>query len=77
MNGKVCMDNVVKFENLADDLSKVSQLLGLPDLSADLPHAKASPAGQRSQYKQLYGPKERAIVKNLCAEEFTAFESAE
>jgi hypothetical protein len=59
-NGELCVDFVIRFEQLADDLAKVCRRIGLPPLT--LPHLKSGLRKDGRSYRDYYGEATRAIV---------------
>lgn len=65
IRGRLAVDRVLRYENLADELGEVWEHLGLPG-TPDLPHAKgqARPAGH---YRDLYTDASRERVRQVFA----------
>jgi len=68
-NGKIIVDFIGKFENLEDDLLKVSRILGAS--INDLPHLNST---SHQSYKTYYTEKTKRIVEQTYAEEIDLFE---
>ena len=66
INGRLAVDRVLRYENLAAELGEVWAHLGLPG-TPDLPHAKsgARPAGS---YRDYYSPAARERVATVFAD---------
>jgi len=60
INGALCIDYVIRFENLASDLKEVCKQIGLPEV--DLPHLKAGMRKRDHHYSEYYDEGSRAIV---------------
>lgn len=73
IDGVFCLDRFIRFERMEEDLSLVMNSLGLPDLSRNLPQAKASSTAQREKYATMYGLPEQRELLELCASEFEQF----
>ena len=65
--GKVLVDFVGRFENLAEDFAQVCERL---DRDAELPHLKKS---QRTSYRDYYDEKTKAIVQDWFARDIEHF----
>lgn len=68
-DGEVIVDEVIRYESLADGLVGITGRLGLPPL--ELPQAKS---GLRSApYRELYDETTRQIVAEVCRDEIEQF----
>ncbi len=63
IDGRVVVDHVCRFENLAEDLEAVYDRIGLPG-PVCLPHAKSGFRTSR-HYREYYGPQQRRRVARL------------
>ena len=63
IDGRVVVDQVCRFENLAEDLATVFERIGLPT-PVCLPNAKSGFRTSRD-YREYYGPQERRRVARL------------
>jgi hypothetical protein len=68
IDGKLAVDRMIRYENLAEQLEEVRLRLGLPE-SLALPRAKGTHRSERSHYAQLIGAAERAVIDAACARE--------
>jgi hypothetical protein len=71
IKGRVAVDMVCRYEQLATDLEVVRQRLGLPD-PLELPRAKSGLRGGR-HYRELYSPAEALRVHELYADTVETF----
>jgi hypothetical protein len=58
---QVLVDDVFRYENIADAMHQVTRRLGLPDLP-DLPQAKSTQRTDKRSYRDLLTPRDRDIV---------------
>ena len=72
IDGKVVVDRVCRFENLAEDLDAVRLQLGLPG-ELELPQAKAGHRKDRGTYHTKYGEAEKARIAEIFADEIRLF----
>lgn len=68
IDGKLAVDRIIRYENLAEQLEEIRLRLALPEPLA-LPRAKGTHRSERSHYSQLIGPAERAVIDAACARE--------
>jgi hypothetical protein len=68
IDGKLAVDRMIRYENLAEQLEEIRQRLALPEPLA-LPRAKGTHRSERSHYSQLIGAAERAVIDAACARE--------
>ena len=66
LDGRVAVDRVLRYESLADELTKVWSELGLPG-SPDLPHAKSGARPRGASYRSYYDDPSRERVAELFA----------
>jgi hypothetical protein len=59
-NGEVLVDFIGRFENLAQDISHVFDMLGLEASQLEIPHENRS---AHSHYSEMYTPETREIVR--------------
>ncbi len=59
--GSLIVDEVLRFENLEEDLQNLCKHLDIP-ISGEIPHINAS---QREDYRDYYGVREREIADRL------------
>lgn len=71
-DGNSLVNEVLMFENLAEDLPKFLGKLGISITSEDIPHLNAS--ADRQQYRKYYDEELRNKVKDLYKYEFERFE---
>lgn len=60
LGGKLCVDFVIRYEHLADDLRQVCVRVGLPELT--LPHLKSGMRKKDHHYSEYYDDETRALV---------------
>jgi len=60
MDGSLCVDFVIRYERLAEDLDEVCRRVGLPDLA--LPHLKSGLRQTGHSYADYYDEPSRSIV---------------
>ena len=60
IDGKLCVDFVIRYERLAQDFGKVCKIIGVP--IAELPHLKSGIRRDQSHYSQYYDARSQAIV---------------
>lgn len=70
--GRILVDEVLRYETLADQLPALLARLGLP-AEGELPRAKGQSRPKRSDYRELLGPEERRLVERKCHREIAAF----
>ena len=69
---EVIVDQVLRYENLAEDFAAVLQRLGLP-ADTSLPRVKAAPRPKGAHYSSLYTPETRDLVASWYRREIEAF----
>ncbi|MDX2476257.1 MAG: sulfotransferase, partial [Gammaproteobacteria bacterium] len=57
---KLCVDFVIRYENLSEDLAAVGKKIGLPTF--DLPHLKTGFRQKRHHYSEYFDEQSKAIV---------------
>ncbi len=72
INDHLAVDFVGRYENLQQDLARISARLGLPE-EPTLPSTKANHRPNRAHYGDLLTPHARARVERVCAKELDAF----
>lgn len=60
IDGKLCVDFVIRYENLAEDLLEVCKRVGLPPLN--LPHLKSGMRSKQHHFSEYYDDETRALV---------------
>lgn len=60
IDDELCVDSVIRYENLVDDFNNICSNLGLPD--AELPHLKGGIRAGRYHYSEYYDEESKAIV---------------
>lgn len=70
LDGRVAVDRVLRYESLAEELTKVWSELGLPG-SPDLPHAKGGTRPRGASYRSYYDDSSRDRVAGLFAAPIT------
>lgn len=71
LDGKIAVDRVFRFENLAEDLAAVCSEIGLPKLQ--LPRAKSSSRSDRRHYRELLSSRARVRIEMVCEKELQTF----
>jgi hypothetical protein len=69
LHGKVCVDFIGRFENLAEDMKTISTRIGLPP--QQLAHAKQAPT--KTSYRDWYTTREKALVEAIFGDEIERF----
>ena len=72
IDGKIAVDKVLLYENLADELEALVARLGLPG-PLELPNAKRQYRKDRRPYQEVYSPWERDFIAQVCAREIKEF----
>lgn len=60
IDGGLCVDFIIRYEHLADDLKEVCKRVGLPELT--LPHLKSGMRSRKHHYSEYYDAATRALV---------------
>ncbi len=68
IDGEVAVDRVVRYENLADEMTDVANQIGLRG-DIELPQAKGSHRHDRRHYSEVLTPEDRAIIERIYADE--------
>ena len=68
IDGKIAVDRMITYENLAVQLEEIREHLALPE-PLSLPRAKGTHRVERSHYTDLIGPAERAVIDSACRRE--------
>lgn len=68
INGKVAVDRICRYENLAEELESVRREIGLPE-PLELPFAKAGHRRDRRSYRDRLGEAERRRIGELFRDE--------
>ncbi|SHE85725.1 Sulfotransferase family protein [Desulfacinum infernum DSM 9756] len=71
IDGDLCVDFAVRYENLSDDLNKVCQIIGLPPL--ELPSLKKGFRPDKHHYSEYYTEKSKKIVADRHANDIKFF----
>ena len=72
IDGSIVVDQVIKYENLTDDLEAVRLKIGLP-APLELPNSKSSTRKDRRPYEQIFGDEEKQIIARDFAFETRTF----
>ena len=72
IDGSIVVDQVIKYENLTDDLEAVRLKIGLP-APLELPNAKSGFRKDRRHYKQIFSDEEKQIIARDFAFEARTF----
>jgi hypothetical protein len=73
IDGKFCLDEVVRYENLAGDLEKVCARLSVPWEPSLLPNFKSGIRPNDARVEMLYSERARKVVANVFAFELEYF----
>jgi hypothetical protein len=68
INGKIAVDKICKFENLANDLEEVRKHVGIPE-KLELPRAKTGFRKDKRNYREILSETDREKVARLFHEE--------
>ena len=71
IKNNIAVDFVGKYENLQQDLSKITTLIGIPDQK--LPQAKNYTRTNHQHYSELLDESARAYIEKMCAHEIEMF----
>ena len=71
IDGKIAVDKIALFENLAEEMEAIRIQLGIPE-PLQLPHAKSSHRKDKRSYRDVLTPDDRAKVAELFSEEIRA-----
>jgi hypothetical protein len=72
IDGRIAVDRVCKYENLANDLEEVRRRVGIPE-PLELPHAKGAHRPQRKHYRELFGENPPQWIYEVFKEELEHF----
>jgi hypothetical protein len=72
IDGRLAMDRVLRYENLAEEFDALMRELGVDDPPA-LPRAKVGLRPERASYRDVHTPFTRDYVARVCAPEIEAF----
>ncbi len=73
MDGRFCLDAVVRFEHMADDLKAMCDRVGIAWEPHRLPHFKKGIRPPSYRIEDLYTERSKAIVRDACAFELDYF----
>jgi hypothetical protein len=73
IDGQVCVDFFIRFENLMHDINTVNEKLGLSRPDRELPRFKSGITSKRFDIPQFYDTKTEKLVRNAYAFEFDLF----
>jgi hypothetical protein len=73
IDGEVCADRILRYENLSTELQQVTEALGLPE-ALQLPRAKGNYRADRRHYREILGDAERRKVAIVYAREIALME---
>ena len=60
VDNQLCVDFVIRYENLSEDLMKVCERIGRPPI--DLPHLKTGFRQKRHHYSEYFDEESKALV---------------
>ena len=69
--GKVLVDDFVKFENLESDLQRISEKIGLREV--ELPRAKSGFNKEKRHYSLYYDDENVEFIRRICNIEIELF----
>ena len=72
IDGKVAVDKVCRFENIAQELEEVRLRLGLPE-KLDLPRAKSNFRKDKRSYREILNEEDRTMIAELFRDEINLF----
>ena len=72
IDGKLSMDRVLRYEDLANDFAALMQDLGVQE-TPQLPRAKGGTRPNRTDYRDMHTPFTRDYIARVCAPEIEAF----
>lgn len=73
-NGKIEMDQILKFESIADDFAELAQRIGLPSTQLPKVLMKNRKPQSRRHYADDYDDRSRAIVADYYRDDIEAFD---
>jgi hypothetical protein len=73
IDGRFCLDDVIRYETLATDIERVCVRLGIPWDPALLPKLKAGFRAKNARIETLYTQKSRMIVESTYSFEIDYF----
>jgi len=68
INGKVVVDKICKFENLAEELEVIRKHVGIPE-PLELPRAKSGTRKDKRSYREIFTEEEKEKIAELFADE--------
>lgn len=72
VDDRIAVDFVGKYEQLTDDLKKVSTKIGLPRVLS-LPQMRSRSRKKRKHYSEILGLRERVLIEQICNREINSF----
>ncbi len=72
IDNKIAVDFVGSYERLSQDLSTITEKIGLPG-ELNLPRAKGGYRKDKRHYSEVLDQRSRAIVEKICANEIATF----
>lgn len=73
VNGKFCLDDTVRYENMKSDLSRICNHLHLPQCEIKLPQFKRNVRPGWASVENMYTTKSKSLVEKLCRAEMDGF----
>lgn len=73
IDGKLCMDDVVRYENMAADVERICHRLGLPWEPEMLPTYKVGKRRKEATVANLYSPKAKQLIERAYRFELDTF----
>jgi len=60
IDGKLCVDHIIRYEHLVEDFEEICRILGLPSIK--IPRLKAGIRGKKDHYSKYYNKESQALV---------------
>lgn len=73
INGRFCLDDVIRYEKLNEDMERICQRLGIPWAPGELPGFKKGIRPTHATVEYLYTEKSRKIIEKIYAFELDYF----
>jgi hypothetical protein len=73
LNNQIAVDHVGLYENIEQEIKKISEQLGFP-FNLELPRAKQAFRKDRRPYQEIIGEEEKQYIRQICQKEIALFE---
>lgn len=73
INGKFCLDDVIRYERLEADMQRICQRIGVPWVPANFARLKTGMRPRTAKIDNMYTPESAAVVRRVCDFEFEQF----